>query len=88
MPVGGENYLNVSTAFASPAFLLALVVGLVGGLLCVLRPESVRAFAVRYTNAAVVFSDPESHRRFIQFCGWVMLALAVGLSLASLIAAR
>ena len=39
--------MGISTAFPSAEFVLALAVGLVGGLICVLWPESVRAFAAR-----------------------------------------
>ena len=79
--------MGVSTAFASPGFLLAVVIGLVGGLLCVLRPESVRAFASRHhSDLSERFSDVEAHRRFVEVCGWAMLALTAALSLLSLAA--
>ena len=79
--------MGVSTAFTSPAFLLALGIGVVGGLLCVLRSEAVRRFAARNSpHTAERFPDADAHRRFIEFCGWALLALAAGLSLASLLA--
>lgn len=81
-----ETQLGVDTAFSSPEFLLALIIGLVGGLLCVLRTESVRAFAARYSpDVTERFGGAEAHRRFIRFCGWALLALAVGLSLSALV---
>ena len=66
-------------------FVLSAVVGLGGGLVCVLWPESVRAFAARHSpDVSESFANAEAHRRFIRFCGWAMLALAVSSSLASL----
>jgi hypothetical protein len=81
--------MGISTAFASPEFILALVVSLVGGLLCALRPESIRTFTTRYHPAvAARFRDAKGHRRFIQFCGWALLALAGSLSFASFVVER
>jgi hypothetical protein len=78
--------MDIRTSFASPEFILALVVGLIGGFLCVLRPESVRAFAARHHPAvAARFRDAKAHRRFIQFCGWAMLALAASMSITSFV---
>jgi hypothetical protein len=70
----------------STAFVLALVVSLVGGVLCAFRPESVRSFARRHHPAvASRFRDAEAHRRFIQSCGWALLALATSLSFTSFV---
>lgn len=81
--------MGISTAFSSAEFVLALAVGLVGGLVCVLWPESVRAFAARHhPDTADRFRDADAHRRFISFCGWAMLALAAGLSLARFLVER
>jgi len=81
--------MGFSSAFASPGFLLAVFVGLVGGLLCVLRPESVRAFAARHNpDMSERFGSTEAHVRFIELCGWTLLALAAGLSLLSLAVAH
>jgi hypothetical protein len=59
-----ERQLDVSTAFTSAPFLLALVIGVVGGVLCVLKPEAIRAFAARYhPHTAERFPDAKTHRR-------------------------
>jgi hypothetical protein len=78
--------MGISTAFVSPELILALVASLVGGLVCALRPESIRSFATRHHPAvASRFRDPKAHRRFIQLCGWALLALAAGLSFTSFV---
>jgi hypothetical protein len=70
-------------------FLLLSVISLGGGLLCVLRPESVRIFATRYSpGASEMFGGAEAHCRFIRFCGWALLALASNTSLVSLMVER
>ena len=70
----------------SAEFFVSLAVGLVGGLFYVLRPESVRTFVARSRpDVAERFRDAEAHRRFISFCGWVMLAVAAESSWAVLI---
>jgi len=81
--------MGISTAFAPSGFLLALATGLIGGLICVVRSESVRAFVARHDpDVSERFGSAEAHRRFIEFCGWALLALAVGLSLVSFVVER
>ena len=71
-------------------WLLAnLMSALIAGLLCVLRPEVVRLVAARLRpDVAQRFGDAEAHRRFIGFCGWALLALAMGVSLSVLLVER
>jgi hypothetical protein len=70
--------MGTGTALHSPLFLLNLVGALVAGLFAVLRPEAIRSFAVRYRpDVAGRFRDAEAQRRFISFCGWTLLALAL-----------
>ena len=76
--------MAVSTVFTSPGFLVAVVGGLAGGLVCVLRSESVRVFAARHNpEMSERFGSAEAHRSFIEFCGWALLTLAAGMSLVS-----
>jgi hypothetical protein len=77
--------MSTSTVFHSPLFLLNLVGALVAGLFAVLRPEAIRTCAARYRpDVAGRFRDAEAHRRFITFCGWALLALALESSLVAL----
>ena len=77
--------MGTSTALHSPFFLLNLVGALVAGLFLVLRPEVVRIFVARSRpKLAGRFRDAEAHRRFISFCGWTLLALALESSLVAL----
>lgn len=66
----------------TPSLLVHLVLALVSGLLCVLRPEVFRSFVARYRpGLAGRFRDAEAHRSFIRFCGWALLATATFISL-------
>lgn len=77
--------MSTSTAFHSPLFLVNLIGALVAGLFCVLRPEVVRTVAARYRPGVTArFRDAVAHRRFVTFCGWALLALALESSLVVL----
>jgi hypothetical protein len=64
--------------------LLTQLVSVVAGLLCVLRPKTVRAFAARHhPDTAQRFASTGAHRRFIVACGWALLAMAAGSSITA-----
>jgi len=76
---------RTGTAFRAPLFLVNLVGALVAGLFCVFRPEAIRTFVARSRpSLAERFRDAEAHRRFISFCGWAILAIALESSLVAL----
>jgi hypothetical protein len=82
--VSREIQLSVSATFIAPGFA---VVGLISGLICVLKAESVRAVVDRHDPAAsAFFGGAERHRRFVQFGGWALIALAASVSLLSFVA--
>lgn len=81
--------MGTSTAFHSPLFLLNLLGALIAGLFAVLRPEAIRIFASRTRpGIAKRFRNADAHRRFIGFCGWLLLAVAVESSLVALFVQR
>jgi len=70
--------MDIGTTHTWAALLPSTTIGLVGGILNLFWPELVRSFVARHRpEIAQRFVDEDVHRRFIEFCGVVMLLIVV-----------
>jgi len=73
-----EAPTDIGTTHTWAALLPSITIGLVGGILRLFWPELVRSFVARHRpEIAQRFVDEDAHRRFIEFCGVVMLLIVV-----------
>jgi len=76
--------MDIGTTHTWAALLPSTTIGLVGGILNLFWPELVRSFVARHRpEIAQRFVDEDAHRRFIEFCGVVMLLIVVCVSVGS-----